>query len=435
MKQALSLTAAALAVLTFCATSAQAQSNQGSNQVQLYGLLVPMIDHISVSDAATTAPATRPSMLPASAYNGAGNYSVNRMQSSTSNFGMRGTEDLGGGLSTIFQLESGMGVDDGTLTGGPAAANRFFNRNTRVGLSSRTLGTFFAGSWDSASAWSHLGLTNGVRNPYAGDSSAIFVTPGFNVTHSVTADTRTNTSSDATFNRRQGNSLQYWTPNWAGLSMRLAYSLPEGEKSAANGTKYKPSVAGFGAEYVTGGLMLRYAYQQQNDYFGVAWIGSNSAANPDAAGSTATGSKDTNHRLLARYNVTQSWTVQGTFDRVEYSADGVAAGGINNYSRNAWAALVQFREGPHTVWGNYGMASDGSCSRSGTAGCDTTDLGAASWALGYRYDFSKRTDVFTSVYQMRNRANGQYGVFPRSVAGIAPGNTQTGLTVGIEHSF
>ncbi|MFZ4289117.1 porin [Variovorax sp. HJSM1_2] len=431
MKQTLSLSAAALAVLTFCATSAQAQSNN----VQLYGLLVPMIDHISVSDAASTAPANRPSMLPASSYNGAGNYSVNRMQSSTSNWGMRGTEDLGGGLSTIFQLESGMGVDDGTLTGGPAAASRFFNRNTRVGLSSRTWGTVFAGSWDTPSAWSHLGLTNGVRNPYAGDSSVIFATPGFNVGSSVTADTRTNSASDATFNRRQGNSVQYWTPSWAGLSMRVSYSLPEAEKTAANGSKYKASVAGFGAEYIIGGLMLRYAYQQQNDYFGVAWIGSNAAANPDSTGSTATGSKDVNHRLIARYTVTPNWTVQGTFDRVDYQADNVAAGGINEYSRNAWAALVQFRDGAHSAWANYGMASDGSCSRAGSSACSTTDVGAATWALGYRYDFSKRTDVFTSVYQVRNRANGQYGVFPRSVAGIAPGTTQTGLTVGIEHSF
>ena len=36
---------------------------------------------------------------------------------STSRFGIRGTEDLGGGLSAVFNFEAGMRVDDGTSGG------------------------------------------------------------------------------------------------------------------------------------------------------------------------------------------------------------------------------------------------------------------------------------------------------------------------------
>ncbi|CAB3792834.1 porin [Pararobbsia alpina] len=46
-----------------------------------------------------------------------------------SRFGMRGTEDLGGGYSAIFDLESGINLQDGT------GASRLFNRNAYVGLS------------------------------------------------------------------------------------------------------------------------------------------------------------------------------------------------------------------------------------------------------------------------------------------------------------
>lgn len=416
-----------------CALACAAADAQAPSSVQIYGLLVPMIDHVDVSRASSAAPANRPAMLGAAAYNGAGEGRLTRMQSSTANLGLRATEDLGGGLAAFFQLEHGLQVDEGVITG-PPGNNRFWNRNSAVGLKG-AFGTVFAGIWDTPIAWSHLGLTNGVRNPYAGDSSDIFVTPGFNVPHSVTLDNRVNNPSDAVFNRRQGNSLQYWSPNFSGLSLRLAYSLPEGTKTAANGAGYAPSMAGLGMEYVRGALTVRYAYQRHRDYFGLAWLGPNPAANPDAAGSTAGGSSDSNHRLIVRYAVTPQWTVQGTFDRLSYAADGVAAGAVDAYRRNAWSALVLYRNGRHVAWGDYGRADDGSCSLSGGGACGTSGLGAQKWGLGYRYDFSKRTDVFVSLYGVDNERNGQYGVFPRSRAGIAPGSRQTAMTLGIEHSF
>ncbi len=413
-----------LAALTFGA-NAQVASN-----LQIYGFLAPMIDQVSVSGASAVAPANRPSMLGAPAYSGAGNGSVMRMQSSVSHIGFRGTEDLGAGLAALFQLESGVQVDTGAVTGSGA----FFNRNTRVGLSG-SFGTVFAGNWDTPNAWSHLGFTNGVRNPYAGDSSSIFLTPGFNIPHSATAENRANSPADASFNRRQGNSLQYWSPNWSGFSFRLAYSLAEGEKTAANGAKYSPTVFGLGTEYATGPWVLRYVYQQHNDYFGLGWVGPNAAANPDSPGSTARSAKDTNHRLIARYSVNPNWTLQGAYDRLSYSASGLAPGAVDRYSRGAYSAQVLYRQAQHTAWFNVGAAQDGTCARAGGAACNTSELGARMWSLGYRYDLSRRTDVFASVYQVRNRANGQYGVFPRPTSPIAPGSQQRGITLGIEHSF
>jgi len=52
---------------------------------------------------------------------------------SGSRFGLRGSEDLGGGLKTIFVLENGFNVNNGTLGQG----GRMFGRQAYVGLSSK----------------------------------------------------------------------------------------------------------------------------------------------------------------------------------------------------------------------------------------------------------------------------------------------------------
>lgn len=400
--------------------------------VQIYGTLNPMVDRIRVQGASTPAPLQPPSMLGIGAYAGVGSSSVARMQSSTSNLGFRGTEDLGGGLSAFFQLEGGIQVDEGVNTGGDPT--RFFNRNTGVGLKG-AFGALLLGSWDTPYAWQHLGFTNGARNPYAGDSSIIFLTPGFNVPHSVSSVGRANSPADAAFNRRQGNSIQYWSPVWRGFSMRLSYSLPEGEKTAANGAKYSPAVLGFGGEYASGPMRVRYVYQRQNDYFGLGWLGAAALANPDRPRSTATGSADDVHRLLARYSFNPQWAIQGVWERQSFRANHVSAGTIERYSRDAWSILGLYRSGLHTMWASVGAADDGNCAIRGGAFCRTDDLGASTVGVGYRYDFSRRTDVFVALTRLNNRRSGQYGVFPRSSAGIAPGSRQTALTLGLEHSF
>lgn len=197
--------AAALALL---GPFAHAMADSAST-VQLYGFAAPMWDRVSVSGATRQAPANVPGMLSPGAYRSLKS-TVTRMSSFTTHFGLRGSENLGNGWRTIFQLESGFRLNDGAFTGGANA--RPWNRNSRLGLSHPAFGTLFAGIWDTPAAWSHLGFTNGARNPYTGDSSAIFVTPGFNIPHSASIGSRTNTAADASFNRRQSHLVQYWSP-------------------------------------------------------------------------------------------------------------------------------------------------------------------------------------------------------------------------------
>jgi len=69
------------------------------------------------------------------------------LSSDTSYFGLRGLEDLGGGLSAIFKLESQLDLSSG------ASGAVFFNREAYVGLSDRRLGTLQLGSMWGPSVW------------------------------------------------------------------------------------------------------------------------------------------------------------------------------------------------------------------------------------------------------------------------------------------
>lgn len=73
--------------------------------------------------------------------NNAGGHSLHAMWSGDAQgprWGLKGTEDLGDGLSTVFQLENGFSVNNGK-------PGQEFGRQAFVGLSSATLGTLTLG--------------------------------------------------------------------------------------------------------------------------------------------------------------------------------------------------------------------------------------------------------------------------------------------------
>lgn len=100
-----------------------------------------------------------------------GSTTVNRLDSGNLNgsrWGVKGVEDLGGGLKAIFTLEAGLSLD----TGAQADAARTFNRQSFVGVQSG-FGTVKFGRqmnpvYATASTWDSFG------DALAGDSSRLF---------------------------------------------------------------------------------------------------------------------------------------------------------------------------------------------------------------------------------------------------------------------
>jgi predicted porin len=107
-----------------CAATASAQSS-----VQVYGQVGVGLDYNRASGGAASRSVTT--------------LGDNLMWASF--LGYSGTEDLGGGLAALFRLESGLGVDTGSVGGLGTGGQKFFNRQSWVGLRLPAAGTVTLG--------------------------------------------------------------------------------------------------------------------------------------------------------------------------------------------------------------------------------------------------------------------------------------------------
>src|ERR1700752_3991289 len=123
-------------------------ASQAQSAVTLDGIIDTGIEYVT-NNGPTKASAVRVPSLTASI---------------PSRWGFRGKEDLGGGLSAVFVLESGFAPSQGTLNQG----GRLFGRQGYVGLSGRW-GTISLGRQYSQIYWALPGDTMGPNIYAAGD--------------------------------------------------------------------------------------------------------------------------------------------------------------------------------------------------------------------------------------------------------------------------
>ncbi len=109
-----------------CCTAAVASAQ--STNVQLYGFLYSGLRHV----------------------NNTGGSDLNGLATGPSRWGLRGTEDLGAGLSANFVLESGFDMSTGNLRQG----GRIFGRQAFVGVGDKSWGNVTVGrQYDLVAAW------------------------------------------------------------------------------------------------------------------------------------------------------------------------------------------------------------------------------------------------------------------------------------------
>lgn len=400
--------------------------------VTVYGTLLPLFDRAK-SDGATPA-GTNPATLatqtqvlqtrPAEPRLGVEQPYRQRLTSGTSNIGFRGTEDLGGGLRAFFQVESGAPVDGQ----GP---NTFASRNSAVGVSHTNWGQVLLGIWDTPYKIGGIVIAP-VRGLNTFDN-IVWASPGFNVPITTTQSGRTNTKADAAFSRREGNSVQYWTPKWAGFSGRFAYAANEGKSAEGAVPEIDPYLWSVLLQYDIGGLSLRYGYERHNDYFGMQQIGGS------LFGANTTSSKDDGHQIVAIWTFGNT-RISALYERLNYETDDSLIGAVDEYEKDSWYVLAQQRFGGHQIFAAYGEADNGDCERAGGLACSTQGLGATQYTVGYSYAFSKRTELYLAYYRVHNQRSAQYGLFPNvgtsAPIGItSPGADSVGYGIGILHSF
>ena len=394
-----------------------------ASTVQIYGTLLPFLDNVQTTGA--TSPGLSPatggaSLVPASAYTGLSLPGRNRITSGTSNLGFKGFYQIDPDLKVVYQIESAVSPDGD-------APNTLAGRNTRLGLEG-SWGTVFYGNWDTPYKFPLLavGPLRGL-SPFDNNLTA---NPGFNVPGTTTQTGRINGKADAAFNRRQGNSIQYWSPELSGFSARLAYSVNEGRTVAtATAPSISPDIISALVSYKNGPLLVSLGYERHNDYFGLSQIGG-------AAGGTLTNasSHDAGQELVASWTFTTGTKVSAIVEQLSYNTDDTVVGDINQYKRVAWYTLLQQRFGAHQLWAAYGSASAGSCAKVGGGVATTNGLGGAEYSVGYTYSLSKAADIFLSYYGMTNDRSASYAVFP-SPGIVAPGASTKGFGLGLLYAF
>jgi predicted porin len=155
---------------------------------------------------------------------------VNSGNQSSSRFGFRGTEDLGGGLKALFNLEGGVAIDTG------AADAALFGRRAVVGLEGG-FGTLTVGREYSPIA-AVAGATDISSQGFYGSNLSAF----------------------NYLTRRLSNSVNYKSSSMSGFKILAAWSAGE---QAAN--LPKSDLKGIGLEYAEGNLYTGAAYHTNNN--------------------------------------------------------------------------------------------------------------------------------------------------------------------------
>lgn len=196
----------ALAALASIAGAVQAQSS-----VTLYGIVDTYVSNAKLG--AVGAPSLN---------------SVNSGGISPSRWGLRGSEDLGGGLKANFNLEQGFQSDTGTQSVG----NTAFSRAAWVGLS---------GGFGEVQ-YGHTTTPFEDINGLAFESFDSILTAEYLVFRSVG------------YTARPGNTLKYISPSFGGVSVAASYSLDET-------TPTNDDTRSISVQYAGGPLYVGFAYQ------------------------------------------------------------------------------------------------------------------------------------------------------------------------------
>jgi predicted porin len=338
----------------------------------------------------------------------ASSFSSNKVSSNTSRLGFKGNEDLGDGMTAVWQIESLIQIDGQT-----AAGNTLANRNTFLGLSSASAGTVLMGRHDTP-----YNLSNRKYDLFAdglADNRSIMgggQTPAALATATV----------GASFNGRQPNVLAYISPAMNGLTGAIAYVAGAETQTLAADTK--GSAWSLAALYGNGPISANFGYEVHN--LGTAATGTLGA--PAFAGALA-GLKETAWTISGGYKVAE-FEVNGIYEKTDdnYGAAVGLPAGANVLGHRAYYLSGKYNFGSNAVKLAYANAGSNA-----TANTDATQV-----TLGFDHSLSKRTTVYALYTQI---SNGTAGVYALSANGTgapavaAGGAKPSAFSFGMKHTF
>ncbi|WP_321896950.1 porin [Burkholderia cepacia] len=328
-----------------------------------------------------------------------------------SRWGLRGSEDLGGGLKAIFTMEGGFNTNTGVLGQG----GDLFGRQVFVGLSSDHLGTVtFGRQYDSVVDYTGIFIAADQWMSYYG-------------AHPGDLDNMNDTY-------RVNNAIKYKSPTFSGLTFGGLYSL-----GGVPGQFNRNQIWSLGASYYNGPLALAAAYLNVKDpnfsFFGNNALSSTTGSNMTSRVYSGYASAKTQQVVTAAGSYTfGAATLGATYSNTQFKDIGALAGlpatGRGGTARfNNVEANFKYQFTPLLV---VGVAYDY------TKGGGVNDATYHQAMLGADYFLSKRTDVYANgVYQHASGTDstGQQAV--ANINGLSASSTanQVAVVVGVRHKF
>ncbi|MBI2771937.1 MAG: porin [Burkholderiales bacterium] len=313
---------------------------------------------------------------------------------STSYFGVRGTEDLGGGLSANFELQSFIrndtgqpGRSDAICAGPPAPApacsavnvgpDPFWSKAAFVGLGSDTVGRVRLGQITTAI------FISSVSSNAFGDSTSF---SPINLLMFIGSPLAGGTG--------WSNSIAYDSPNLAGFNFNLQKSLSEGSNGGNVGGRIG---------YAGGPFSAALAYSD--------------VKKDPVTFSDGTTRNNTKNTLAGVGYDLQVVKLFGHLGRIVSDGSGTATLADDNISFRIWDLSALIPVGSGRVMVGYGVR------KGNEAFASKRSLAS----VGYAYSLSKRTDLYALLRHDRNRAAGTV-----ATAVEARG---TSYALGIRHFF
>jgi len=307
-----------------------------------------------------------------------------------SRFGLKGSEDLGGGLSANFDFQQGFSMDTGASrnevnNNGVANNSNAFTRASWVGLAGSFGSTRFGRTptpFDDVS-----GVADAMFDSNVAPMNFVFKSTGYQI--------------------RPANTIAYYTPNFSGFNASVSYSLGEDKQNATTTLQAADagSVTSMQASYAAGPIMAYLAYQSEKLN---APTGLTTSATTGLVTATAvTPTKDSTDftRLGAWYDLGVAKPMM-TYGKVSKGS----------------ASVDEYQIGVDVPFGATTLSASWATSQDNT-GTAANDVKRTGFGLGAKYTLSKRTFVY-----------GGYESDTGTQSNVAD-TKHTNMQVGIQHRF
>ncbi|WP_081058128.1 porin [Burkholderia cepacia] len=339
-------------------------------------------------------------------------YSLTSGNLQSSRWGMRGTEDIGNGMSAVFVLENGYAVTTGKLQQGGDE----FGRQAYVGLGLSNIGTLTLGRQydpgvDYVAKLAAVGQWGTMYSAHPGDLD------NFNNVNRV------------------NNAIKFRSVDYSGFSFGGLYSF-----GGIAGDFSRNQIWSVGANYRHGPVTFAAAYVDVNDP-NYSFFGNNSTSSSNASNMTGSlvysGYASAKSQRIASAGgalTLGATTVGAVFSNTVFGSIGAEPGlpavGRGGSARfNNFEVNVKQQVTPAFLIGAAYVYTDG---------YDTNDAKYNQVSLGVDYFLSKRTDLYmTGVYQHASGTDSTGNPARANINGVSASSTSSQFlaVAGIRHKF